>query len=117
LLKQDRQLWGVMSELVLRTPRDADLAHTFRQMDHYWHTTLRDLIAAAVADGAIAPQLTPDDAAALIIVAIRGLSLPTVGGTQTRVADQVFALFERLLGLTSGTPTRSRKRSTPNAKE
>src|SRR6266508_3714379 len=118
LLKHDRQLWGVMSELVLRTPRDADLAHTFRQMDQYWHTTLRDLIAAAVAEGAIAPQLDPDAAAALIIVAIRGLSLPTVGGAQPQVADQVFGLFERLLGLSGNRRRRAVKRpSSPKTKE
>jgi AraC-like DNA-binding protein len=37
--------------------------------------------------------------AALMIVAIKGLSLPTVAGFQPEVADRVFRQFERLLGL------------------
>src|SRR5438105_12760879 len=41
LLKEDRQLWAVMGELVLRAPRDADLGRIFRQTDEYWHRTLR----------------------------------------------------------------------------
>ena len=106
LLKEDRQLWAVMGELVLRAPRDSELGDTFRQIDQHWHRTLRDLIAAAVAEGAIEPELDPDDAAALIIVAIRGLSLPTVAGFQPELANQVFRLFERLLGLPSGTRDR-----------
>ena len=102
LLKEDRQLWAVMGELVLRAPRDADLGRTFRQTDEYWHQTLRDLIARAVAQGGIYPKLDavdPDGMAALIIVAIKGLSLPTVTGFQPEAADRVFRQFERLLGL------------------
>ena len=99
LLKEDHQLWAVMGELVLRAPRDADLGHVFRQTDEYWHHTLRDLISGAIANGAIDPKLDADDVAALMIVAIKGLSLPTVAGFQPEVADQVFRQFERLLGL------------------
>src|ERR671939_1608366 len=33
LLKADHELWAVMGELVLRAPRDADLARIFRQTD------------------------------------------------------------------------------------
>src|SRR5213592_1053256 len=33
LMKEDQQLWSVMGELVLRAPRDPDLAQTFRQSD------------------------------------------------------------------------------------
>ncbi len=99
LLKEDHQLWAVMGELVLRAPRDADLGRIFRQTDEFWHRTLRDLISRAIAQGALDPQLDADDAAALVIVAIKGLSLPTVSGFQPEVADQVFRQFERLLGL------------------
>jgi hypothetical protein len=34
-----------------------------------------------------------------MIVAIKGLSLPTVAGFDSEVADQVFEQFDRLLGL------------------
>jgi AcrR family transcriptional regulator len=112
LLKADRQLWAVLGELVLRAPRDTDLGRTFRQTDEYWHRTLRDLISAAVAQGAIRPAFEPDDAAALIIVAIKGLGLPTVAGFQPELTDQVFRLFERLLGLQSRTRDRARRQGT-----
>src|SRR6266536_6247514 len=74
LLKEDHQLWAVMGELVLRAPRDADLGHVFRQTDEYWHRTLRDLISGAIAQGAIDSKVDPDEAAALMIVAIKRLS-------------------------------------------
>jgi AcrR family transcriptional regulator len=102
LLKGDHQLWAVMGELVLRAPRDAALGEIMRQMDTHWHRTLRDLIARAIAEGSIDPTLAAEDAddlAALVIVAIKGLSLPTVAGSQPEVADRVFGQFERLLGL------------------
>jgi len=89
----------VMGELVLRAPRDADLERIFRQTDGYWHRTLRDLIRRCIEQGAINPELDPDDLAALMIVAIKGLSLPTVAGFEPELADQVFRQFDRLLGM------------------
>ena len=101
LVKQDHQLWAVMGELVLRAPRDPELGRIFRQTDAYWHRTLRDLLSRCMAEGAIDPalDLDADAMAALIIAAIRGVSLPTAAGFQPTVADQVFRQLERLLGL------------------
>jgi AcrR family transcriptional regulator len=99
LLKEDQQLWAVMGELVLRAPRDAELGRIFRQTDGYWHRTLRELIARCIDDGAVDPALDADDVAALMIAAIKGLSLPTVGGFEPRLTDQVFRQFSRLLGV------------------
>jgi len=99
LLRDDQQLWTVMGELVLRAPRDADLERIFRHTDAYWHRTLRDLIRRCIEQGAINPELDPDDLAALMIVAIKGLSLPTVAGFEPELADQVFRQFDRLLGM------------------
>jgi AcrR family transcriptional regulator len=99
LLKEDPQLWAVMGELVLRAPRDADLARIVRQTDTFWRRTLRDLINRCIEQEAIDPKLDADDMAALMIVAIKGLSLPTVAGFQPELADQVFRYLERLLGL------------------
>jgi AcrR family transcriptional regulator len=99
LIKADQQLWAVLGELVLRAPRDADLERIFRQTDGFWHRTLGDLIRRCIEQGSINPELNPDDLAALMIVAIKGLSLPTVAGFQPELADQVFRQFERLLGL------------------
>jgi AcrR family transcriptional regulator len=99
LLKHDRQLWAVMGELVLRAPRDADLERIFRQTDAHWHRTLADLIRRCIDEGTLDPLLRPDDVAALMIVALKGLSLPAVSGFEPALADQVFAQFDRLLGL------------------
>jgi AcrR family transcriptional regulator len=99
LLRDDQQLWAVLGELVLRAPRDPDLARIFRQTDGFWQRTLRDLISRCIAQGAIDPKVDADDMAALMIVAIKGVSLPTVAGFQPQIADQVFRQLERLLGL------------------
>jgi AcrR family transcriptional regulator len=99
LVKEDQQLWAVMGELVLRAPRDPDLARIFRQTDAFWHRTLRDLLSRCIADGSIEPGLDADATAALMIAAIKGVSLPTVAGFQPEVADQVFGQLERLLNL------------------
>jgi AcrR family transcriptional regulator len=102
LVKEDHQLWAVMGELVLRAPRDPDLARIFRQTDAFWHRTLRELLSRCSADAEIDPGLDPDDTAALMIAAIKGVSLPTVAGFQPEVADQVFRQLERLLHLKQG---------------
>jgi AcrR family transcriptional regulator len=104
LLKTDRQLWTVLGELVLRAPRDSDLERIFRQSDQVWHRSLSELIRRCVEQGSASPVLDPDDLAALVIAAIRGLSLPTGARVQPEVADQVFRSFERLLGLPLDSP-------------
>jgi AcrR family transcriptional regulator len=99
LLKTDVQLWTVMGELVLRAPRDQNLAAIFRQTDDFWHRTLADLIQRCIDDGAIAADLDAGGTARLLIVAIKGMSLPTLAGSPQEVTNQVFDQFERLLGL------------------
>jgi AcrR family transcriptional regulator len=99
LLKEDQQLWAVLGELVLRAPRDQNLAHIFRETDSYWHRTLRDLIARCIEDGAISATTDADGTAALLIAAIKGLSLPTVAGFEPEKIDLIFGQFERLLGI------------------
>ena len=99
LVKTDQQLWAVMGELVLRAPRDAELERIFRETDAYWRRTLGELIQRCVDDGLLVPLLEPHELAALMIVAIKGLSLPAVGGFQPDLADRVFSQFDRLLGL------------------
>jgi AcrR family transcriptional regulator len=99
LLKDDPQLWAVMGELVLRAPRDENLAHIFRQTDDFWHRTLADLIQRCIDEGAVDADLDADGTARLLIVAIKGMSLPTMAGSPAEIADQVFHQFERVLGL------------------
>ena len=99
LMKDDRQLWAVMGELVLRAPRDSDLGGIVRQADSTWQRTLSQLLRRCIEAGAIDARLDADDMAALMIVAFKGVSLPTVSGFRPEVADQVFRQIERLLGL------------------
>jgi len=47
------------------------------------------LIERCVAEGSIDPKLDADDVATLIIVAIKGVSLPTMAGSRAERADQV----------------------------
>ena len=61
----DQQLWAVMGELVLRAPRDPDLAAIFRQADHNWQRMLRELLTRCQAQGSLDPSLNADDMAAL----------------------------------------------------
>jgi AcrR family transcriptional regulator len=98
LLKEDHQLWAVMGELVLRAPRDPDLERIVRQTDEFWHRTLRDLIRRSIETGSLDPELNPDDMAALMIVAIKGVSLPSVAGFQPQRAEQIIRQLEHLLG-------------------
>jgi AcrR family transcriptional regulator len=102
LLKTDQELWAVMGELVLRAPRDPELGQIFRQTDGFWHRTLRELIEQAIQQGAITPALDAEGMTSLMIVAIKGLSLPTVAGFQPEAADRIFELFEQLLGFEKG---------------
>jgi len=99
LLKEDQQLWTVLGELVLRAPRDEELGRIFRQSDGVWHSKLKGLIDRCVQNGALQPMLDSDGLAGLMIVAIKGLSLPTMAGFGPEVADQVFEQFGYLLGL------------------
>ena len=98
LLKEAHQLWAVMNELVLRAPRDPDLERIVRETDEFWHRKLTDLISRGIADGQIDSSLESDDTAALMIVALKGVSLPSVAGFQPHRTDQIIRQLERLLG-------------------
>ena len=99
LLKTDHQLWAVMGELALRSARDAELAAILQQTEAYWHHTLEELIERSLTERTIHPLLLPDRMAALMILAIKGLSMPTLAGVRPELVDQMFWEFEWLLGL------------------
>ncbi len=101
LRREDHQLWAVMGELVLRAPRDPDLERIVRETDEFWHRKLTDLISRGIADGQIDSALDPDGTAALMIVALKGVSLPSVAGFQPQRADQIVRQLERLLGFST----------------
>jgi AcrR family transcriptional regulator len=101
LLKQEHALWAVMGELVLRARRDPHLERVVRETDEFWHRRLAELISRGVASGELDSSLEPDGTAALMIVALKGVSLPSVAGFQPNRPDQIIRQLERLLGFSS----------------
>ena len=99
LLKEDPQLFAVMGELALRSARDPTIASILRDTDEPWHRTVATLLRRGVEQGGLTAGLDPEDAAAVIIAAIRGVSLPGDPALRRQRIDQVFDQIERWLGL------------------
>jgi AcrR family transcriptional regulator len=99
LLKEETDLFAVLGELSLRAPRDPAIAAILKDTDDPWHRKIGELLRRAVAEGCLAPDLNPDDTAALMIAAIKGISLSTVAALRPVRVDQTFDQLERWLGL------------------
>jgi AcrR family transcriptional regulator len=107
LLKTDQDLWAVSSELALRAARDDAIADMARQADDQWFGFLRDLIARGVDQGCLDGDLQPESAAATLIAAIKGLSMPTIGSFRPERIDQTINQLEHWLGLSAALSSRS----------
>jgi AcrR family transcriptional regulator len=103
LLKTDQALWSVSSEIALRAGRDEAIAELARQSDDQWYAFLRGLIARGIEQGALDGSLDSGGAAATIIAAVKGLSMPTMGSFQPERIDQTFDQLERWLRLRAAT--------------
>ena len=99
LLKTDQQLWAVSSEVALRAARDDAIAAMMRHADDQWYGFLRELIARGVDHGCLHRDLDPEGAAAVLISAITGLSMPTMGSLRPERIDQTIDQLEQWLGL------------------
>lgn len=99
LLKEDTELFAVLGELSLRAPRDPVIAQILKDTDDPWHRNVAELLRRAIAEGCLDPDLNPDDAAALMIAAIKGISHSTVAALRPMRVDQTFDQLERWLGL------------------
>jgi len=99
LLKEDTDLFAVLSELTLRAPRDPVIAEILKDTDDPWHRKVADLLRRGIDEGCLDATLIPDDAAALMIAAIKGISLSTVAALRPMRIDQTFDQLERWLGL------------------
>jgi len=108
LLKTDRELWAVLSEVALRAARDDAIAELVRQANDQWFAFLRRLVARGVDQGCLDGALQPDGVAAALIAAIKGLSMPTGGSFQSERIDQTIDQLERWLGLGVATPSEPR---------
>jgi AcrR family transcriptional regulator len=107
LLKTDRELWAVSSEVTLRAARDEAIGEMMRHADDQWFGFLRGLVARGVARGCLASSLQPDGVAAVVISSIRGLSMPAVGVSGPERVDQTIDQLEQWIGLSTSQPTGS----------
>src|SRR5437899_4923646 len=95
LLREEPQVSAVMGELALRSARDPSLAQIMRETYDAWHRTLRGLLKRAARDKQLAPELSSDDVASLIMATLTSMTLPTVASAQR--VDQAFRQLERML--------------------
>ena len=99
MLKEDTELFAVMGELALRAARDPVIASILRDTDEPWHRQVASLLRRGVEQGCLSADLDPEDAAAVIIAAIKGVSLPGESPLRQMRIDQAFDQLERWLGL------------------
>lgn len=102
LVQDEPDLGIVMGELALRSARDPAIARIMRETNEGWHRTVRGLLRKAVKDGSLEPELDTDETAAMIVAALRSLTLPMAssGGH----SEQALRQLERWLGI--GAPAR-----------
>lgn len=99
LAREEPALFAVMGELALRAGRDRAIAAILGETDAYWHATLRALLRRARDERAVDKALDPDDTAALIVAALKGVYLlPAASGSAARL-DRTLRQLERMLGL------------------
>jgi AcrR family transcriptional regulator len=96
LLRDEPSLGAVMAELSLRSARDPAIASIMESTNETWRRMVRGLLARAVRDGHLRPEMDSDDVAALVVATLSGLTLPTVAGAAW--TDQAVRQLERWLG-------------------
>ena len=102
LLKTDQELWQASSEVALRAARDAAIADVVGQGDEQWFGFLSDLVARGVAQGCLDAHLSRKNVAAVIVSAVKGMSMPMATERRTERIDLTFDQLERWLGLSPG---------------
>ncbi len=98
LAREEPELFAVMGELALRAPRDPAIATIVRRTDDVWHATLRGLLRRAQRDGALATTADPDEAAGVVVAALKGVFMLPPAGKSRRLTPTL-AQLERWLGL------------------
>ncbi|HKC18997.1 MAG TPA: TetR/AcrR family transcriptional regulator [Candidatus Dormibacteraeota bacterium] len=97
LLRDEPELGAVMSELALRSVRDAGTRKILDEMYAQWFAAVRGLLRRAAREGNLRSDLDSESTAALIVATLHGLALPQVG--DSRRGDQAVRELERLLGV------------------
>jgi AcrR family transcriptional regulator len=99
LLRDEPELGAVMSELALRSVRDAGTRRILDEMHEQWHAAVRGLLKRAARDGQLRPGLGPESASALVLATLSALALPQM--RDGRRGDLALAELERWLGVSS----------------
>jgi len=99
LLIDEPNLGLVLGELALRSARDPEMAATIRETNDIWHATLRGLIHRAVEQGQLDPSVDTDDVVAVVIAALRSMTLLPADDARSERVDGTFRQIERWLGL------------------
>jgi AcrR family transcriptional regulator len=97
LLRDEPELGAVMSELALRSVRDAGTRKILDEMYRQWLAAVRGLVRKAARSGNLRAGLDSESTAALIVTTMHGLALPPIG--DSRSGDQAVRELERWLGL------------------
>jgi AcrR family transcriptional regulator len=99
LLREEPELGAVMSELALRSVRDAGTRKIMGEMYGQWHQAVLALLKRAARQGKLRPGLDTESTAALIVATLTAVALPQMG--DVRRGDQALRELERWLGVSS----------------
>jgi AcrR family transcriptional regulator len=82
-LERKPELFLVLSELHLRSPRNPAIQELLLDMDTSWRAHVRQLCAEGVRAGALRQDLDPDRAASILTALVKGLGLQHVSRLNT----------------------------------
>lgn len=97
LLRDEPELGAVMSELALRSARDAGIRKIMDEMYGQWHDAVRGLLKRAARSGKLRSGLDAESTAALIVATLTAISLPQIG--DGRRGSLALRELERWLGV------------------
>ena len=99
LLREEPELGAVMTELALRSVRDAGTRKIMDEMYGQWHQAVRALLKRAARQGKLRAGLDTEATAALVVATLTAVALPQMG--DARRGDQALRELERWLGVPS----------------
>lgn len=97
LMTDEPQLGTVMSELALRSRRDAAVRKIVNEMFDTWQAAMRGLLRRAAREGKLRSELNTDAVASMIIGTLMASTLPQMH--ERGRGDQAVRQLETLLGL------------------
>lgn len=95
LLREEPELGAVMSELALRSIRDAGTRKILDEMHEQWHVAVRGLLKRARRAGTLRADLDTEATASWIVATLTAIALPH----DPRRGDQALRELEKHLGI------------------